>query len=84
MDRRLVRQTFEARFSISQMAGNYLKVYEQLLHKNPTKKRRRHETMSFTTSLQKEPGNTRGPRSDSLQPRPDKPQDTACGDSQPA
>src|SRR5215203_3903823 len=31
MDRRLVRQAFEARFSVAQMTENYLKVYNELL-----------------------------------------------------
>jgi glycosyltransferase involved in cell wall biosynthesis len=76
MDRRLVRRAFETRFSVSQMAGNYLKVYEQLLHKSPTKKRHRHK------ATKKELGNSRVPLSDSLQPWPHNPQDVSCGGSE--
>jgi len=66
MDRRLVRQTFEARFGISQMAKNYLNVYKQLVQKDLRKKRRRASAMTSNPSLQTELGDTSAPLSRGL------------------
>jgi glycosyltransferase involved in cell wall biosynthesis len=85
LDRRLVRQIFEARFSVSQMAGNYLKAYEQLLHKKgPMKKRRERESTAASPSqplngLQDAPASSSG----RLQPWQNNPLDSEQ-DRQPA
>jgi len=51
MDRRSVRQAFDARFTASRMAGSYLKVYERLLHKDTMRKRTRKERMTPSLTL---------------------------------
>jgi glycosyltransferase involved in cell wall biosynthesis len=90
MDRRLVRQTFEERFGVAEMAGKYLNVFEQLLHKKGTAKTRRQPKTAATRLSQPMSclPDTPACLSDRLRPWPNNPPDASCDvsehDRQPA